>query len=143
MATAKTGDTVRVHYVGQLVDGTVFDQSEEDEPLEFTIGEGDLIPGFEQMIIGMETGQSRTETIPADQAYGARDEELILRVERDSIPEDIVPEVGQELEIQQDDGTAFSVIIIDVDDEVVTLDGNHPLAGQDLVFKIELLDIAS
>ena len=141
MATAKQGDTVKVHYTGKLEDGTVFDSSEGREPLEFTLGEGMLIPGFEQIVEGMSPGETRTGQISAEQAYGEHDDQMVLEVARESMPEDIEPEVGQELEIQHEGGQSFPVVITEVTDEVVTLDGNHPLAGKDLTFQIELLEI--
>lgn len=138
----KTGDTVKVHYTGKLEDGEVFDTSVEDEPLEFTVGSGMLIPGFEEAVVGMAPGESKTLTIPSDQAYGPYIEEKVVQVERSYMPSDFVPEVGQQLEIQQSSGEIIPVIITDVSENVVTLDANHPLAGMDLIFEIQLLEIA-
>ncbi len=140
MAQAKTGDTVKVHYTGKLVNGTVFDSSENREPLEFTIGAGQLIPGFEQAVIGMAPGETNTVTIPADEAYGQYDSNLLQEVEKAQLPEDLDPQVGQQLEAVQGDRRII-VTISAVSDESVTVDANHPLAGEDLVFDIRLLEI--
>lgn len=143
MAQAKKGDTVKVHYTGRLTTGEVFDSSEEGgAPLEFTIGEGDVIPGFEEAVIGMNTGETRTVTIPVDQAYGPRYEELVAQVEREYLPRDSEPRLGQQYEVTQDDGQVFNVTVTEVTDTTVTLDANHPLAGRDLVFDIKLLEIS-
>jgi peptidylprolyl isomerase len=139
---AKSGDTVKVHYTGKLEDGTVFDSSVEDEPLEFTLGSGMLIPGFKQAVVGMEPGESKVEKITAEQAYGPYMPEMVMQVDRDTIPADFEPEVGQQLEIQRSSGEIIPVVITDVSDATVTLDANHPLAGMDLIFEIQLLEIA-
>jgi len=141
LATIKEGDTVKVHYTGKIADGTVFDSSKEREPLEFTIGEGKLIPGFEKAVVGMSVGDSNTVTIPSDEAYGEKRDDMVVDVEKTQIPEDISPEVGQQLQIQQKDGGAIPVVITDVTDENVKLDANHPLAGQDLTFEIEVVEV--
>ncbi len=140
MATIKEGDTVKVHYTGKVSDGSVFDSSKEREPLEFTIGEGKLIPGFEKAVVGMDVGDSNTVTIPSDEAYGEKRDDMVVDVEKNQIPEDISPEVGQQLQIQQKDGGAIPVVITDVTEETVKLDANHPLAGQDLTFEIEVVE---
>jgi peptidylprolyl isomerase len=142
MSQAKQGDTVKVHYTGKLDDGTVFDSSQEREPLEFTIGTGSIIPGFEQAVIGMTPGESKTEVIPNDRAYGPYLEEMILEVERQQFPSDIEPEVGQQLQLQHPTGEVIPVIITDVSPSTVTLDANHPLAGENLTFDIQLVAIA-
>lgn len=141
MAKAKIGDKVKVHYTGKLEDGTVFDSSVEGEPLEFTIGSGEIIPGFEDEIIGMEEGEKKTFTIPSDKAYGPHREELMLKVARDEFPPDIEPFEGQNLQLRQPDGQVFYVVVIEVDEKTVTLDANHPLAGKDLTFDVELVEI--
>lgn len=149
MAQAKQGDKVRVHYTGRLDDGEVFDSSEcmedgcgcESGPLEFTIGEGNVIPGFEAAVIGMSLGESKEVNIPVDQAYGPHMEELVGVVERSRLPEGIKPEVGEQLEVTREDGEAFPVLITSVTDTEVTLDANHPLAGRDLTFDIRLIEI--
>jgi FKBP-type peptidyl-prolyl cis-trans isomerase 2 len=143
MATpAKKGDTVKVHYTGTLEDGTVFDSSRERDPLEFTIGGGQLIPGFEQTVIGMTVGESRNTKILAADAYGAYREDLVLEVGRDRFPPDMQPEVGLQLEVRRPDGLTQMFIIRETSEASVTLDANHPLAGHDLIFDIELMQIA-
>ncbi len=141
MAEAKQGDTVRVHYTGMLDDGTVFDTSVNREPLQFTIGSGQVIPGFEEAVVGMNPGESRTATVPAGQAYGPHRDEMVLLVDRDQFPPDIEPEVGQQLQVHQAEGAPIIVTVTDVTDQNVTLDANHPLAGKDLTFDISLVDI--
>ncbi|MCT8336653.1 FKBP-type peptidyl-prolyl cis-trans isomerase SlyD [Methanoculleus chikugoensis] len=141
MAQAKAGDTVKVHYTGKLEDGTVFDTSEERTPLEFTIGSGQIIPGFERAVVGMEPGETKTATISPEEAYGQHREDMTITVERGQFPEDINPEPGQQLQVQQPDGRAAIVVVSDVTESTVTLDANHPLAGQPLTFDIELVDI--
>lgn len=143
MAQAKEGDTVKVHYTGKLEDGTVFDTSEERAPLEFTIGSGQIIPGFERAVVGMEPGEAKTATIPPEEAYGPHRDEMTITVDREQFPEDINPEPGQQLQVQQPDGRAAIVVVSDVSESSVTLDANHPLAGQPLTFDIELVDIIS
>jgi len=140
---AKTGDIVKVHYTGRLQDGTVFDTSVGSEPLEFTIGQGQLISGFEQAVIGMKVGESKTVTIPVDQAYGPRRDDMILVVEQDQLPEDLDPRVGMQLQMNQGDGEIMIVTITEVSETTVTIDANHPLAGQDLTFEIELVGIGT
>jgi peptidylprolyl isomerase len=150
MAQAKEGDKVKVHYTGRLDDGEVFDSSEcEDEgcgcesgPLEFTIGEGNVIPGFEAAVIGMSIGESKEVKIPVDEAYGPHMEELVGVVELSRLPEGVVPEIGGQLEVTREDGESFPVLITSVTETEVTLDANHPLAGRDLTFEIRLLEIA-
>ncbi len=142
MADAKPGDTVKVHYTGKLEDGTVFDSSVDREPLQFTIGEGDVIPGFENAVVGMNPGEIKTEKIPCEDAYGPRHEEMIQTIERDAIPVDIPVQEGQQLQVTQPGGQALVVTVAEVNDDAVTLDGNHMLAGKDLVFEIELVEIA-
>jgi peptidylprolyl isomerase len=141
MAQAKPGDTVKVHYTGKLNDGTVFDTSSERDPLEFTVGEGQVIPGFEQAVVGMNIGDSKTTRIPADEAYGPHRPEMVLQVARDQFPPNIDPEVDQQLQIRQPDGQTFVVTVTDINEEGVTLDANHPLAGEDLTFDIQLVEI--
>jgi peptidylprolyl isomerase len=142
MAAAKPGDRVRVHYTGRLEDGSVFDSSVGGEPLEFTIGSQEVIPGFENAVVGMSPGQSKTENIPVDQAYGPRREDMVISVDRKEIPEDISLQVGQRLRMNQD-GHQIIVTVEQITPENVTLDANHPLAGKNLVFDIELVEIAA
>ncbi|MFC2122399.1 peptidylprolyl isomerase [Bacteroidota bacterium] len=141
MVKAKSGDTVKVHYTGTLEDGTAFDTSVEREPLEFTLDQGQLIPGFEQAVIGMKIGDQKTVNIPADQAYGLIRDDLMIVIERGQLPKDIDPEVGQQLQMTQDGGEVVIVTVSDVSETTVTIDGNHPLAGKDLTFEIELIEI--
>ena len=139
--TAQHGDTVKVHYTGKLDDGTVFDSSTDRDPLEFTIGEGLVIPGFERAVIGMNPGDSRTELIPNEQAYGPHLEEMVVVVDRQQMPAEIEPIVGQQLEVQQPSGQVIPVVITELSDQAVTLDANHPLAGENLTFDIQLVEI--
>ncbi len=141
MVQAKDGDTVKVHYTGKLKDGTVFDTSIDRDPLQFTIGEGEIIPGFEEAIIGMSPGESRIAEVPADKAYGPHYEEMVLEVDRDEFPEHLEPEVGQQLQVRPADGRAIPVLVTDVSESSVTLDANHPLAREDLTFDILLVEI--
>jgi peptidylprolyl isomerase len=140
MQAANTGDTVRVHYTGRLEDGSVFDSSAGRDPLEFRLGGGEVIPGFEEAVTGMAPGEERRVTIPADEAYGPRREELVLVVSRAELPAELEPEVGQQLQMSQD-GQDFVVTISDVTEQDVVLDANHPLAGEDLTFELQLVDI--
>ncbi|MBW4471995.1 MAG: peptidylprolyl isomerase [Stenomitos rutilans HA7619-LM2] len=141
MAQAKSGDTVKVHYTGKLDDGTVFDSSANREPLEFTLGSGSIIPGFERAVLGMGLGESKTEIIPTDDAYGPHMDEMVVVVDRQQMPPEIEPQVGQQLQLQQQDGQVLPVVITDVSGASVTLDANHPLAGEELTFDIELVEI--
>jgi peptidylprolyl isomerase len=141
MAQAKMGDTVSVHYTGKLEDGSVFDSSEGRDPLQFAIGSGQLIPGFEQAVIGMAPGDSKTAQIPADEAYGSYHPEMVLVVERQQIPSELPVSVGSQLQIQQQGGVSIPVIVTDVSGSQVTLDANHPLAGENLTFEIQLMEI--
>jgi len=144
MAQAQKGDTVLIHYTGKLTDGTVFDSSVEREPLKFDIGAGNVIPGFESAVIGMSPGDSKTETIDSDQAYGPHREEMVVVVDRQQIPAEIPLNIGQQLQLQGPEGRPpLPVLVTEVSDSKVTLDANHPLAGEDLVFDIELVDIVS
>jgi peptidylprolyl isomerase len=142
LSKAKNGNTVKVHYTGKLNDGSVFDSSENKEPLEFELGSGKLIPGFEKAVTGLSVGDSTTVTIPAGEAYGDVNEELILNVQKDRLPADIQPEVGMQLQVQQPNGQPVPVVISEVKDDQVILDANHPLAGKDLIFDIEVVEIA-
>ena len=141
MAQAKSGDTVRIHYTGTLDDGSVFDSSRGRTPLEFTLGSGQVIPGFDDAVTGMAVGEAQTVTIPAAQAYGDRRPELMRRVPRDQFPTHIEPEVGRQLQVGGAGG-AMVVTVREVGPEGVLLDANHPLAGEDLTFALELVEIA-
>jgi peptidylprolyl isomerase len=143
MTQAKHGDTVKVHYTGKLEDGSVFDTSQGRDPLEFKLGESKVIPGFEDAVLGMSPGQTRTEKIPAAKAYGDHHKELILEVERANIPKDADIEVGQSLVIGNEQGQTLDVLVTSITDDMVTLDANHPLAGKTLEFTIELVEIST
>jgi peptidylprolyl isomerase len=139
---AQSGDTVQVHYKGTLTDGTLFDSSEGREPLQFPLGAGMVIPGFDNGIMGMEVGEKKTINIPVDEAYGAAQEDLIFTFNRSDLPADMPVEVGVTLEMHEDGNPQpIPVIIRDVNETSVTVDANHPLAGQDLVFEVELVGI--
>jgi peptidylprolyl isomerase len=140
MAQAKKGDTVKVHYKGTLTDGTEFDNSAQREPIEFALGSGTLIPGFEKAVEGMAPGESKTFTISVDEAYGPRREELIMTIPRDQIPPDLNPSFGEHLVLERE-GQEIRVVVVESNEEGVQLDANHPLAGEDLVFEINLLEI--
>jgi peptidylprolyl isomerase len=137
---AADGSTVKVHYTGTLDDGTVFDSSKEREPLEFILGEGKVIPGFEAAVKGMEVGQSKTITIPAEEAYGLHRDDLLVPIERKHLPEGLEPEVGQRLQMQKANGQMSIVTVIEVAEKSITIDANHPLAGKDLTFELELVE---
>lgn len=141
MATAKTGDTVRVHYTGKLEDGSIFDSSANRDPLEFTIGAGEVIAGFEQAVTGLSKGETVSTTILPEQGYGPRREEMLAVIPRDRLPQEIAPEVGQRLSVQQQDGRQLVVAIAKVDEDSVTLDANHELAGKTLTFDLELVEV--
>jgi peptidylprolyl isomerase len=140
MDSASRGQTVRVHYTGTLRDGSVFDSSQNGEPLEFTLGAGEVIPGFDEAVLGMSVGDEKTVEIPVDQAYGPHRSELLLPLERNQLPDEMTPEVGQSLQMS-DGRQTFPVTIREVGSDTVVLDANHPLAGKDLVFVLTLLEI--
>jgi peptidylprolyl isomerase len=140
-AQAKNGDTVQVNYTGKLADGTVFDSSVGREPLEFTLGAGQVIPGFEKAVFGMKVGEKKTVTIPVDDAYGPHRDDMVGEVPREEFPEDITLKVGQQLGVKRTDGGTSIVTVLSVSDNTVTIDFNHPLAGKDLTFEIELVKI--
>lgn len=142
MAQAKSGDTVAVHYTGTLDDGTVFDSSRSRDPLTFTLGTGQVIRGFEDAVLGMAPGEVRTTNIPPDEAYGERREELVFEVERNQLPPDMSPEVGEQYQMRQADGQTFVVTVQDISADNVIFDANHPLAGQTLTFDLELVSIS-
>ncbi|GAB4332939.1 MAG: peptidylprolyl isomerase [Bacteroidales bacterium] len=142
MTQVKKGDTVKVHYTGKLTDGTVFDSSEGREPLQFTVGDGRLIRGFDEGVVGMEVNESRTVEIKSEDAYGPVRDDLFVKVPMSQLPEGLKPEVGMELISQQPDGQEIIVTVKEVQDDSVLIDANHRLAGQDLVFDITLVEIA-
>jgi len=134
MSQVKQNDAVKVHYTGKLEDGQVFDSSvERGEPIEFTLGEGQLIPGFEEGLIGMEVNEKKTINISKDEAYGDPKEELIQEVQKNQLPEELKPEVGMPLVSKGPDGREINLVITDVKDETIVVDANHPLAGKDLI----------
>jgi FKBP-type peptidyl-prolyl cis-trans isomerase 2 len=141
MTQAQNGNRVKVHYTGKLDDGSVFDSSEGREPLEFTVGEGQVIPGFEQGVVGMEPGDSKTLNIPSDEAYGPRRPEGVFEIERSEIPPSIPLEEGMRLQANQG-GRTVELMVVEIDESKVTLDGNHPLAGRDLTFDIQLVEVS-
>jgi FKBP-type peptidyl-prolyl cis-trans isomerase SlpA len=141
MKTAQEKNQVKVHYKGTLKNGEVFDSSEGREPLEFTIGEGQVIPGFDQGVKGMQVGEEKTINIAADDAYGQVREELIQDVDKSALPEDIKPEVGLKLVSKTQDGKEIPLIVTEVKDKAITVDANHPLAGEDLTFSVKLVDV--
>lgn len=142
MSQAKQGDTVKIHYTGTLADGTVFDSSAGREPLSFTIGSGQVIPGFEEAVTGMAKAEKKNVTIPANKAYGPRNEELMFNVPRSQMPPEITPEIGQRLQMQGPHNQPIIVTVTEVTDEHILLDANPPLAGKELNFAIELVEIA-
>jgi len=141
MAQAHMGDRVKLHYTGTLADGTVFDQTEEGAPLEFTLGAQEVIPGFEEAVVGMQPGEERTVTVPAAEAYGPHRADMVAHVERERFPGNPAFKVGQQLEITQEDGTKLVATVTDVTPTTVALDANHPLAGKDLTYTITLVTI--
>jgi FKBP-type peptidyl-prolyl cis-trans isomerase 2 len=141
MSHVNKGDKVNVHYHGRLTDGTTFDSSEGREPLSFTAGEGQVIKGFDDAVMAMKQGDKITVTIPVAEAYGPRNDDMVMDYPVSEFPADMKPEVGMELQMGDNQGNVFPVVIVDIKDEMVTLDANHPLAGQDLTFDLELVSI--
>lgn len=139
--TARQGDTVRVHYKGRLADGSVFDSSEGGDPIEFTIGENEVIEGFERAVVGMSTGDTKVESIPAADAYGARQEGLVFDVPRSAMQEGMDLAIGDFVEVHLPDGQTAPMRVASLGDEMMTLDANHPLAGKDLTFDLQLVEI--
>lgn len=142
MSQAKSGDTVKIHYTGTLLDGSEFDSSAGRDPLEFSLGSGQVIPGFDNAVDGMAVGEKKTVVIPPDEAYGERHEQLAQQVPRSSLPEDMTPEVGMQLQSQSPDGQVMNLVVTEVADDEITVDANHPLAGLSLTFAIELVEIS-
>jgi peptidylprolyl isomerase len=141
MEQAKNGQTVKVHYTGRLDDGTVFDSSADREPLEFTVGENQVISGFENAVVGMTPGESKTARIPAEEAYGIHREELVIDVEKARFPDSLKPELNQRLQVRHTDGKESIVTVTKISESTVTLDANHPLAGEDLTFDLQLVEV--
>ncbi|WP_101068834.1 FKBP-type peptidyl-prolyl cis-trans isomerase [Roseovarius salinarum] len=142
MTQVKSGDTVRIHYTGTLSDGQTFDSSEGKDPLEFTVGSGQIIPGLDNALPGMSVGDKKTVEVPADEAYGQPDPNAQQAVPRAEIPDDIPLDLGTQLQVQTPQGQVMPVTVVNVTEEEVTLDANHPLAGRDLTFAIELVEIS-
>lgn len=144
MTVAQEGDTVRVHYTGKFEDGTVFGSSlDEDEPLEITVGAGAVIPGVDAALEGMEEGETKTITVPPDEGFGERRDGLVQAIDREQIPEEIEPEVGQQLSVQLQNGETITMTVTDMDENSVTLDANHPLAGHTLTFDLQMVEVES
>jgi len=141
MQQAKKGDTVKIHYHGKLTDGTTFDSSKGREPLEFELGSGMVIPGFDNGVTGMSVGETKTINIPAAEAYGEANPEMIMEYPKAQFPADLTPEIGMQLAMHNGAGQQFNVAIIDIKEESVVLDANHPLAGKELIFDLELVAI--
>ncbi len=141
MQQVKNGDTIKIHYKGRLDDGTVFDSSEGRDPLQFEVGSGQVIPGFDAGVTGMNIGDKKTIHIPAAEAYGNRHEHMIMEFPRDKFPEDLMPEEGMTLNMSDGQGQVIPVVITEVQDDKVLLDANHQLAGKDLIFDLELVSI--
>jgi len=141
MSQAKQGNIVAVHYTGKLADGTVFDTSYSRAPLQVKLGSGKLISGFEKAVIGMNKGEKKTVVIPSAEAYGPRQDKAVVEMERKSLPSNFEPKVGQRLELTQEDDTNVLVTVTAVSEKTITVDANHPLAGKDLTFEIELVSI--
>ncbi len=142
MSVASKGDAVKVHYTGKLNDGTVFDSSANREPLQFTLGDGNMIKGFDAAVQGMEIGQEKSVTIPSAEAYGEKRDDMMLDIPLTQVPPHIKPEIGMELSLQNQQGQPVPVRVVGVEEEKIILDANHPLAGQDLIFDITLVEIA-
>jgi FKBP-type peptidyl-prolyl cis-trans isomerase SlpA len=143
MSQAKKDDKVKVHYTGKLSSGEVFDSSRERDPLEFTVGAGQLIPGFDQAVEGMKVKETKTVNIPSKEAYGPTNPDMVRNVSQEQLPEDIEPEIGQTLVASGPEGQETRLIVTEVHDEHIVVDANHPLAGKDLVFDLELVSIES
>ncbi|MBJ6369388.1 FKBP-type peptidyl-prolyl cis-trans isomerase [Snuella sedimenti] len=141
MSQVKENDTVRVHYTGKLTNGQVFDSSLEREPLEFTLGQGMLIPGFEKGVIDMKVNEKKTVNIPVAEAYGEVRQELFYEVKKEQLPQEMTPEVGMGLASKNPDGTEVQFRVAEVHENHIIVDANHPLAGQDLIFDLELIEI--
>ncbi len=140
MREVQSDDVIRVHYIGKLEDGTEFDSSTGKDPIEFKVGQGNLIPGFENGVIGMKQEETKTVSIPPEDAYGEQQEEMIAKVDKNEFPSNISPEVGMPLQVKRPDGQVMPVMVVDVSEESITLDANHPLAGKTLIFDLEIVE---
>ena len=143
MTEVKKGDNVKVHYTGKLVDGTVFDSSQGGEPLEFAVGSGQVIAGFEEGVVGMKVGESKVIEIPVEKAYGERNDEMVIQAPIEQVPPDLNPELGMRLEMGGANGEILRVVVTEITDSHITLDANPPLAGKDLIFEVELVECAA
>ena len=141
MSQVKNNDTVKVHYTGKLTNGQIFDSSLEREPLEITVGEGKLIPGFENALLDMKVNEKKTVEIAKEEAYGDIQKELLHQVQKEHLPQDVQPEIGMGLSSKGSDGTEHQFRVVEVEEDHIVIDGNHPLAGQDLVFDLEVVEI--
>jgi len=141
MAQAKEDDTVRVHYTVKLDKDTIVGSTKDEEPLQFTLGKGQVLPGFEQAVVGMNSGESKTVLVTADQAFGPYLDEMVVVVDRGRLPEGINPKEGERIQLQSRSGETVTVAVMDVSESTVTIDGNHPLAGKDLIFDIEFIEV--
>ena len=142
MAQAKTGNHVRVNFTGRLDDGTIFATSVNDDPLEFTLGDNEVLPAIEEAVEGMEPGETKSVRVAAEDAFGLRREDLVQEIPRDSLPEDMEVEIGQQLWVDEIDEEPVTVSVVDISDSTVTVDANHPLAGEDLIFDLEIVDVS-
>jgi FKBP-type peptidyl-prolyl cis-trans isomerase 2 len=141
VATAKQGDTVHVHYTGKLDDGSVFDSSRNRDPIEFTVGRGQVISGLETAVVGLAEGEKAEAQVPPEAAFGEHSNELVIRVQNDSLPKGVTPALGQRFEMTTNDGYKIPVRVTDLKDDAVVVDANHPLAGKELTFDLELVRI--
>ena len=142
MNGAKKGDKVKVHFTGTLESGKVFDSSRDGNPLEFTLGSGEMMPGFEKEVVGMEVGGTKTFTVMPEEAYGDRRDELIAVIEKSHLPPDVTPVIGQALQVTLPDGVVLDLLVSSIEGDQVTIDANHPLAGETLAFEVELVEIS-
>jgi FKBP-type peptidyl-prolyl cis-trans isomerase 2 len=141
MARVKQGDTVKVHYTGKLDDGTVFDTSYERQPLQFTVGQGQVIPGVEEAVVGMQPGEDKSTQVPADKAYGPHRDEWVAELDKNQLPDNLDPQPGQSLKLSLEDGRQIPVTVVGVTDDKLKVDANHPLAGETLNFELKLVEI--
>lgn len=141
MPTAKLGDTVRVHYTGRLSDGTIFDKTKPSEPLEFTIGAQEVLPKFEEAVLNLEVGRKRVVEIESDEAYGDWDENQVFEIDPADLPDDLEPEIGLDVEVKLPSGRSEVMTIVEIEEDAIVLDANHPLAGEDIIFEVRLVEI--